>query len=213
VSSGSQGFSDGIVMALRDRRFMLFNVLLMGYWFMWVQLTISMPLVAVSITGTSDSVSWVYALNAGLGIILQYPLLLLAERWLKPLPIMIIGIAIMALALGCVGLAQTTFSLLACVVLFAFGRMLATPTQQTVAASLANPSALGSYFGVSALALAVGGGVGNTTGGLLYGWGQDQGLPWMPWLVYAIIGLSSAVGLVLMMRAQQQLPQQVRAEG
>ncbi|GAB4114691.1 MAG: MFS transporter [Roseiflexaceae bacterium] len=214
VSSGNQGFGDGIMMALRDRRFMLFNVLLMGYWFMWVQLTISMPLVARSITGTADAVSWVYALNAGLGIILQYPLLLLAERWLKPLPIMIIGITIMALALGLVGLAQSTISLLACVVIFALGRMLATPTQQTVAASLANPAALGSYFGVSALALAIGGGVGNTTGGMLYGWGVDAGLPWMPWLIYAIIGLASAVGLMFMMRSQQrQIPQQAPAEG
>jgi DHA1 family multidrug resistance protein-like MFS transporter len=33
----------GILLALRDRRFMAFNVLLMGYWFMWVQMTISLP--------------------------------------------------------------------------------------------------------------------------------------------------------------------------
>jgi DHA1 family multidrug resistance protein-like MFS transporter len=204
VASGEHGLTDGIAMALRDWRFMLFNLLLMGYWFMWVQTTISLPLIARAISGTSDAVSWVYALNAGMGIALQYPLLWLAERWLKPIQILVLGIAIMALGLGSVALAHTTAALFACVALFAIGRLLASPAQQTVAASLANPAALGSYFGVSALALAFGGGIGNTSGGILYGMGHDLGAPMMPWLIFCAAGLISALGLALMQRSQQR---------
>jgi MFS transporter, DHA1 family, multidrug resistance protein len=201
VAQGERGLTDGIVMAMRDRRFMIFNLLLMGHWFMWVQITISLPLEARAIAGTSDAVSWIYALNAGMGLVLQVPLLWLAERWLKPLSILILGITIMALGLGSVALASSTAGLLACVALFAIGRMLASPSQQTVAAQLANPSALGSYFGVSALALAFGGGIGNTSGGVLYGLGRELGMPAMPWLIFGGAGLLSAAGLALMARA------------
>ncbi len=207
VASGLHGLTDGIVMALRDRRFMLFNLLLMGYWFMWVQITISLPLIARAISGTSDAVSWVYALNAGMGIVLQYPLLWLAERRLQPLQILVLGIVIMACGLGSIALAGDTMTLMLCVALFAVGRLLASPAQQTVAASMANPVALGSYFGVSALALAVGGGIGNTSGGILYGLGHDIGAPMLPWLLFGAAGLVCAIGLWLMSRNQQWIEQ------
>jgi DHA1 family multidrug resistance protein-like MFS transporter len=206
VASGEQGLADGIVMALLDRRFMLFNGLLMGYWFMWVQTTLSLPLAARAISGTSDAVGWVYALNAGLGIVLQYPVLWVAGKWLKPMHMLVLGVAIMAISLGLVGLSSTLVALLVCVALFSVGRMLASPTQQTVIATLANPAAFGSYFGVSALALAFGGGIGNVTGGMLYEYGLSIGRPWATWLIYGLVGLVSAAGLALLSRGEGQEP-------
>lgn len=190
----------GILMALRDRRFMAFNVLLMGYWFMWVQLTISLPLAARALAGTSDAVSWLYALNAGMSALLQYPVVRLAERWLRPLSVMMLGIVLMALGLGSVAFAGAIGALLASVALFSLGALLAAPGQQTVAADLANPAALGSYFGVSALALALGGGIGNYAGGALYSFGRDIGMPALPWLVCLGVGISSATGLAVLDR-------------
>ena len=199
----------GILLALRDRRFMAFNVLLMGYWFMWVQMTISLPLAARALAGTADAVSWLYALNAGMGIVLQYPVVRIAERWLRPLPVLLIGIALMALGLGSVALASTTGLLLASVAIFSFGALLAAPGQQTVAAELANPTALGSYFGVSALALALGGGIGNYAGGSLYSLGYHIGAPALPWLVCLAVGISSAIGLALLDRHLTRRPANV----
>jgi hypothetical protein len=74
-------------------------------------------------------------------------------------------------------------ALLACVACFSLGALLVAPSQQTVTAELANPAALGSYFGVAALALALGGGLGNLAGGALYGLGRQLGAPALPWLV------------------------------
>jgi DHA1 family multidrug resistance protein-like MFS transporter len=185
----------GIRLALADRRFMAFNLLLMGYWFMWVQLTISLPLTARALSGTSDAVSWVYTLNSLMSMALQVPLMRLAERRLRPLPILVLGTALMALGLGAVGLVSSILALLGCVALFSLGALLASPSQQTVVAELANPAALGSYFGVNALALAFGGGIGNFAGGLLYGLGQEYGVPAAPWLAICLVGLASAAGL------------------
>jgi len=190
----------GILMALRDRRFMAFNILLMGYWFMWVQLTISLPLAARTLAGTADAVSWLYALNAGMSVVLQYPVVRLAERWLRPLPVLLLGIVLMALGLGSVALASTIGALLTSVAIFSLGALLAAPGQQTVAADLSNPAALGSYFGVSALALALGGGIGNYAGGALYSVGRDIGMPALPWLVCLGVGIGSAIGLAALDR-------------
>lgn len=200
VAAGHEGIAHGIGLALRDRPFILFSGLLMGFWFMWVQLAISLPLLAKALSGTSDAVSWIYALNAALTITLQYPLLRLAERWLRPLPILALGVATMAAGLGGVALAGSPPALLACTALFATGAILAMPSQQTVAATLANPAARGSYFGVNMLALAFGGGLGNWAGGFLYGLGQGSGVPALPWIVFATVGLVAAAGLVLLHR-------------
>jgi DHA1 family multidrug resistance protein-like MFS transporter len=202
VASEQRGLTYGIGLALRDRPFMVFNLLLMGYWFMWVQLSISLPLVARAIGGTAAAVSWVYVLNAGMSVLLQYPLLRLAERWLRPLPILVLGVATMALGLGGVGLSGSVTGLLLCVALFSAGALLASPSQQTVAAGFANPAALGSYFGVNALALALGGGLGNYSGGLLYGLGQQHQAPGLPWMVFCTVGLASALGMALLHRRQ-----------
>jgi MFS transporter, DHA1 family, multidrug resistance protein len=204
VSSGDRSLTSGITMALADRPFMTYTFLLMGFWFMWVQMTISVPLATRVITGTNDAVSWVYALNSLMGIVLQYPLLWLVERWLKPLPILILGMIIMSLGMGSIAFANSTVSLLVCVAIFATGRILAGPVQQTIAASLANPAALGSYFGVSALALALGGGIGNAIGGVLYGLGISLDLHVLPWMIFAGAGLLSALGLALVVKDKQQ---------
>jgi MFS transporter, DHA1 family, multidrug resistance protein len=202
VAAERRGMWDGVGLALRDRPFMLFNVLLMGYWFMWVQLTISLPLIAKEISGRSEAVSWVYTLNAGMSVLLQYPLLRLAERRLRPLPILIMGMALMAVGLGNVALAHSVPALLLCVACFSAGALLATPSQQTVTAGLANPAALGSYFGVNSLALALGGGLGNFSGGVLYGLGQQYNTPALPWLIFCAVGGGAALGLALLERGR-----------
>ncbi len=69
------------------------------------------------------------------------------------------------------------------------------PNAQTIAATMANPAARGAYFGVNSLALAVGGGAGQITGGALVDVAATAGLPALPWLVSAIIGTCSAIGL------------------
>jgi DHA1 family multidrug resistance protein-like MFS transporter len=170
---------------------------------MWTQLTLALPLVAKELSGSSDGVGVIYALNSGMTIVLQYPLLRLVERWLRPLPILCAGVALMAVGLGCVALAGSMPALLACVALFSVGALLASPTQQTVAAELADPSALGSYFGVGMLALAVGGGIGNLAGGWLYETGLRIGWPPLLWAVCLTVGAVACAGLAHMARQRR----------
>lgn len=203
VAESQQSMSFGLGLALRDRTFVMFTALLMGYWFMWVQLTLSLPLAGERLTGSSDTVGLIYAFNAGLTVLLQYPILGLAQRWLRPIPILVIGVVLMSLGLGSVAIANSLPTLLVCVSIFTVGTLLSAPTQQTVAAALADPRALGSYFGVNSLALAFGGSLGNLTGGLLVDTARKLGQPALPWLTFALIGLASAIGLAILSQRLQ----------
>ena len=198
VAQAQQGIGYGLGLAIRDRTFLIFTTLLMGYWFMWVQLVLSLPLAAERLTGSSDAVGLIYALNAGLTVLFQYPVIQLAEHRLRPMPMLIIGMLFMAIGLGAVAIATNLALLIACVIIFTLGTLLATPTQQSITANLSDPRALGSYFGVSSLALALGGGLGNVAGGLLTDFARQVSQPALPWLTYALIGVISAVGLILL---------------
>jgi DHA1 family multidrug resistance protein-like MFS transporter len=66
---------------------------------------------------------------------------------------------------------------------------------------MAAPTARGSYFGVAALSLAIGGGIGHYAGGLVYDYGERAGLPALPWLLYCGVGTAAAVGLWRLRRA------------
>ena len=200
----AQNIFGGLQLALRDRTFMIFTALSGGMWFMWVQFSVALPLQATAVTGTSDAVSWIYMINAALSITLQYPLVRGLSRWLSPVPMLAVGMVLMACGFGAIAFVQTTPLLLAAVTLYVCGSLLAMPSQQTASAELANPLALGSYFGVGALSLAVGGGVGNLAGGFLYDMGQAWQWPALPWLTFLGVGLVTGTGLLVLPRWRAQ---------
>lgn len=198
TSGAARPLGSGYALVLRDRRFLLLTGLLMGYWFVAVQINISLPIMVERLTGGTDGVGVMFALNAGMTVCLQYPLIRLLEPRLSARAILVAGVLIMAAGIGAVGLAGNFTLLLACVACFAFGALLTRPTQQTLTAALADPQALGTYLGVSSLALAVGGGLGNGVGGWLIDLADAHAMPLLPWLVFAAVGLASATGLLLL---------------
>lgn len=208
VATGQGKITAGIGMALRDGRFMLFNALLLGYWFMWTQITLAIPLKATDISGDNNAVSWVYGVNSLMSIVLQYPLMRFTERYLSPASTLALGIGIMAIGLGAIAISPTLPMLLVCVALYSLGGLLASPSQQTVAANLANSAALGSYFGVAGLAIAVGGGMGSFSGGTLYGLGQSLQQPYLPWLTFMGVGVVTGILLVIYFHRYRMLRHQ-----
>jgi DHA1 family multidrug resistance protein-like MFS transporter len=202
----------GIALAAHDGPFVALTALLGGYWFMWVQLSISLPLAAQPFDPIAFQTPFglwhlaggaaVYTVNAGLTVVLQYPLLALLEHRMRPLVIVLLGVVLMGIGLGAIALSASMAGLLACVAVFSLGAMLVQPVQQSLTAEMADPTAMGSYFGFSALALAFGGGIGNFTGGWLYDLARQYQLPALPWLTFATVAALVAAGLVMLDRAR-----------
>ena len=203
VAAPDQRLLHGLELAVRDRGFVSFVALLMGYWFVWVQINISLPLIARRLTGSDDSVGIIYAVNAVMVVTLQYPLVRVFGRRFDQISLLTGGMVLMSIGIGSVAFAHGFAALIASVVVFSLGGLIVQPTQQTVTASLALPSALGSYFGVSSLSLAIGGGLGNYVGGVLYGLGQQTGTPALPWISFALVGLLAAAGLSYLAHVQR----------
>jgi DHA1 family multidrug resistance protein-like MFS transporter len=195
VATESHGLVHGFARVSRDRVFVAYVSLLMGYWFMSTQFNLSLTLTAASVAGTDSAVAWVYGINSGAAVLFSYPLPRLVERRLSAFRTLVLGIVLTALGMGLVGAAANVPVLLACVFVISLGSVLVRPGEQTVTAGLAAPVARGSYFGVAALSLAIGGGLGNYTGGVIYDYGEHAGLPALPWLVFCGVGLLAATGL------------------
>ncbi len=197
----------GLGIVFKDSRFVQFTVFLMGYWLIWSQFSIAISLAAVAVAHTKDAISWVYTLNAGMSVVLQYPVSRFLADKLKPMQAVVIGVGLMALGIGSLMFASNIVLFLSSVVVLSLGGVIATPNVQTTTAELANPKLLGSYFGVNALSLAIGGGLGNLIGGTLYQTSLQLQIPWLPWMVFSSIGLLSALGLAWL---NTQLTQQQR---
>lgn len=194
-SEQPQSAGAGLRMAARDRVFVIFTALMMGFWFMWVQLSIAMPLEIRSITGKDSSVGVMFTVSAVLAIALQVPALRLAERHFKPMATIILGVLAMAVGMGLIGLTHTLTLFYVALFFFSLGTVLATPNSQTVTAELADERARGAYFGFNSLAMAVGGGLGHIMGGTLVDVAAARHVPALPWAVFAGVGVLTAAGL------------------
>ncbi|MFN8590223.1 MAG: MFS transporter [Thermomicrobiales bacterium] len=185
----------GLGMAFRDRPFLAYTGFMGGHWFMTAQFSITLPLVATTVAGNPNAVAWVYAVNSATAVFLGYPVPRVVEARVGPAKALIAGIVVTAAGIALIGFARDTTLLLLASFVYSLGIVLARPTEQSVAARLANPVALGSYFGVAALSVAFGGGLGNYAGGLLYDLGRQTNLPALPWVIFAAVGLVAAAGL------------------
>ena len=196
ASVGSESAISGITTVVRDRTFIRYVAVITGYWFAWTQFGLTITLAAVAITGTERAVSWIYLVNALVTVSLGYTLPRLLERWLTPLQMQITGVATIGGGLLLVGLASGVPGVLLAAGVCATGAVMARPGQETVLANLASPAARGTYFGFAALSLAIGGGLGNYLGGVIYDIGGDGSSP-MPWIVFSGVAFATALLLWL----------------
>lgn len=205
VSTTKQPVVQGLKQVVHDKAFVIYTALMMGFWFMWAQLSIALPLEAKALTGQDSSVGYLFTVNAIIAVVLQVPALRLAQKYLWPLPILIVGTLSVAFGLGAVAWVTNIEQLYLAVSFFALGTVLVMPTTQTVAATMASPRARGAYFGFNSLAVAVGGGLGQLTGGTLVDLALALEFPALPWLVSAVVGIVTAVGLSSFYRHNRQM--------
>ncbi len=183
--------------ALGDRRFVTIIMLNTGYWFLFVQFTISLPLYVYNRFGGLEAIGLYYLINSVPAIFAQYFLLqYLNRRWSRPL-ILTFSMLFIALGIGTIGLWTVPLLVVVSASCYALGDLLYQPTQYTITSDLARGDALAAYFGIAAYALAVGGGVGNVLGGWLFDQAVAAGRPDSIWLLYGAVGVIISVGLAV----------------
>jgi DHA1 family multidrug resistance protein-like MFS transporter len=202
---GGMSMLGSIGEALRDREFMWFTTLLLGFYFAATQPTITVPLLAARLIGP-EAIGPLFAIQAGLAMTLQMPLVRWTSRHAGPL-VQVSG-AMLLMSLGFVGYAvATTFvapalafaALALSTALLAIGMLLVQPVQSTLTARLGGGKG-GAYFGVGSLALAFGGALGNGTGGALIDLSARAQIDWLPWMGMCGVALLSSLGFAVLQR-------------
>ncbi|HQQ12347.1 MAG TPA: MFS transporter [Bacteroidales bacterium] len=207
----------GVVMVLKDFRFVSMIVIYSMFWILYFQMFdtvlwymtdyVDMTPVNTTVNGflafLGIESNWkfeaehVTVINAGTIIALQLFISSLVKNT-KALPTMIFGIA-----LGTVGMAILAVSMHAWVFIFglfifSIGEMTAHPKFLSYVGLIAPPDKKALYQGYSFLYGVIGSGVGGILGALLYVRFVDElQQPGLLWLIFSMIGVFTIAGLLL----------------
>lgn len=189
------GERNSLARAVSDRSFLFFSGLLLGFWFVAAQATITIPLRATDIAG-DGVLKLLFGMNTVVTIVLGYPLLRLLEHRLSPRRSVVAGLICHAIAFGGLAVATDRYQLLASAGLIALGMLIAKPGVQALTVDLADQRALGSYLGMNALFIGIGGAAGSFGGGALYDLGDRFEAGALPWILFAGLSAVTAFALV-----------------
>ncbi|OCF97554.1 MULTISPECIES: multidrug efflux MFS transporter MdtH [Gilliamella] len=189
IAIGKAPIINGMKMVLKDRKFTHYVLTLTGYYVLWVQIMLMLPLTITNVSGSPSYVKWMYAIQATISLCLLYPLARISEKYFRLDQRLKFGLLLMSFAFIIIGFTSQLSILLSLIALFYFGAIIAEPARETLATVLTNPKAKGSYMGFSRLGLALGGFIGYTGAGWLYDLALQIGLPHLPWIILTLIGL------------------------
>ncbi|MBB5157993.1 MFS transporter [Saccharopolyspora phatthalungensis] len=200
---------------LTDRRFLAFTGALTGMFALQNQLYLVLPMQAELFTGSSGAVAMIFLVSTVTTLLLQVRITeLVQHRWSRGRSIatglgsMGAGFAATAVAATMVPatpavdvwqIAARLSPVLITTFLLAFGVMLAQPFVYELIPSFGRPELSGTYFGVFYLLSGVTAAAGNA----LIGWLTDLAgaeWPWLPSALCVLIGLCSALAVLVLDR-------------
>lgn len=190
---------------LRDRPFVALVVIEIGYWFLFMQIFLTIPQKAITITGSDKAVSLVTTALAVVIILGQYPINRLMSRYPVPLQI-ITGLGLMGAGVLTLGTSDSLTVFLLGFACFAAGSMAVEPASYELTSQLAKKELTATYFGFAYLAMAFGGGFGQSAGGWLLELGEAWNRPELLWWIAASVALLSMCGMALLGRSLRKKP-------
>ena len=218
---------------IRNRPFVYFALAALGYFFLYNQIYLGLPLEIERLTGSSRSVGLLFTMLAVVGIFGQVPVTKLARARLRPSTSIALGLLVMGLAFvpllltasmlpvsdrvvaGWLSARDLTLPWLLvssltvvvnllpialCSLLLIGGQLLISPFVASTVATLSGGRLMGTYFGMHALVQGVGAALGNTAGGMAFEVARVSTYPGLPWLLMVVVGIVSAVSMIVLDR-------------
>ncbi|MCU7494942.1 MAG: peptide MFS transporter [Ignavibacteria bacterium] len=207
----------GILLVLKDFRFILMIVIYSGFWILYFQqfdtvlwyLKEHVDMSPVNSAVNSflgifmNNPTWkfdaehVTVINAGTIILLQI-LISKIVRNTKALPTMITGIALGTIGMAILSISTHAWVFIAGMVIFSLGEMTAHPKYLSYVGLIAPEDKKALYLGYSFLYGVLGSGIGGILGASLYVHFVDKmNNPGLLWLIFSMIGVVTMAGLLL----------------
>lgn len=205
--------------ALSNRTFVAFALGMVGYFMLYNQMYLGLPLEVQRLTGSDANVGLLFTVSAVLSITAQVRITAYCKaRWGATRSIML-GLGLMGFAflpllvltpwLPTLSPAEASPWLQAAIhlspillstVLLTMGSLIAQPFAMEMIPLLGGERMIGTYFGLYYLASGVGAALGNTASGALFDLSGAWGWPAAPWLLMMAVGLISALCIATLNR-------------
>jgi MFS family permease len=183
----------GYIVAWQQKDFLAFLGILLLFWIVYTQLTVSLPLYMFLRTHQNTTGGLLISVNGLSGLLFM---LLLARQFQRRRPLMLLGIGLFCAGLGwlLLPLFPSFFWSISAVVMYTLGETLALPASDLVTAKFAHAEHVGTFFGLTSLSWAIGGSIGSYLGPWLVGMGNTR----LPWIVFGGLGLLASLLFVLL---------------
>ncbi|MGD0930373.1 MAG: MFS transporter [Candidatus Korobacteraceae bacterium] len=178
---------------LTNPRFMLFLVIFTGYWIVYWQLFITLPLYIHAYVDPGANTELLLATGPLVVITLTVAINLLTQR-LHAFNAIIIGTLITSLAWIILILRPTVVGVVITLIAVALGEITQSPRYYEYISRLAPSGQQGTYMGFAFLPLGIGSLIGGPFGGwLIHYFGEVKHEPQMMWVVIVAVGVVTAL--------------------
>jgi dipeptide/tripeptide permease len=207
----------GVVLVLKDFRFILMIVIYSGFWILYFQM---FDTVLWYLKDYMDMTPVDNVVNAFLGIFVNNPnwkfdaehvtvinalTIIILQLFVssivknkKALPTMIVGIALGTIGMGMLAISTYAWVFMAGMIIFSIGEMTAHPKFISYVGLIAPADKKALYLGYSFLYGVIGSGIGGVLGANLYVHFVDNlKSPGTLWFIFSLIGVATIIGLML----------------
>jgi POT family proton-dependent oligopeptide transporter len=181
------------VAVLSNPRFMLFLVIFSGYWIVYWQEFITLPLYVVRYISPHADTERMLATGPIIVITLTV-LINIATQKISAMRAITLGTLISGLAFLLLVINPSVPMVILTLVVVALGEIVLSPRYYEYVSRLAPPDQQGTYLGFAFLPIGIGSLIGGWFGGkLLHHFGEVQQQPHRIWLVVAALGVATAL--------------------
>ena len=178
---------------LTNPRFMMFLLIFTGYWIVYWQLFLTLPLYIHAYVSASADTELLLATGPLVVITLTIAINLLTQR-MHALEAIIVGTLVTSLAWVILIFWPTVPGVVVTLVAVALGEITQSPRYYEYISRLAPSGQQGTYMGFAFLPLGIGSLIGGPFGGwLLRHFGEEKHQPQMMWVVIVAVGLVTAM--------------------
>jgi MFS transporter, DHA1 family, multidrug resistance protein len=185
---------------IRDKRFVRFTFILMGYYYLNMQIFLTIPRFVEDVMGDKFYVGVVLSTVSLSVILLQMQVTRWLDGYQQRLTLIGIGALVMGVGLFMLAFTQSLWLMLISVFLYALGTMISVPNLVEMVPRFAPKDLVGAYYGFNGYSVAIGGSVGQIVGGWVYDLSKQLAMPWMSWGICLLVGLFVAWKLYQMER-------------
>jgi dipeptide/tripeptide permease len=149
---------------------------------------------SMAVTGQMNP-EYIININAGAIILFQVLVSIFVGR-LKPFTTIFWGVLITVVSFAILIFGTTGWIVVAGIVVFSFGEMMASPKSKEYTGKIAPPNKVALYMGYFYWCVALGNLFGGILSGQLYGaFARDMQRPDLMWLIFALLGLFTAIAI------------------